>query len=443
MFWEKHKELIAFLGVIATIASLGVAIHTGYFRQDTRKVADFENPKLLPNGVISTSESIKPEKAAIITKLPLSSPKASLNSNWNNPKLSCNISFEGRTDSATTVNPKGDIAVHGDRKGIIKIWDLRKCTLQKELMDNQGSIVAVAISPDGKRLASSSSASKAIRIWDVSTGEEEIELAGHSNLVFGLKFSSDSKFIASGSKDGTIKIWNLQNKQEILVSSVHSLPIRFLKFSFDSQSLISYSADDLLDTRVGVIWDLKNDKIVRNCSQNTCPYLYKEVISTSNPQGKSIFIEAIGKKVNFLNSATGDKIRVLGGWFSDRVCSISISPDRNYLAIGECFSGKIKIWNLSTTKITQTIDTHSKSSIKALAFNPSNRIIVSASDNGVKRSVKILNLDSGNAIKSLSQEGGSTVTGIHFTPDAKFIVLRSHELFHREKVKISVWQGNN
>ena len=59
-----------------------------------------------------------------------------------------------------------------------------------------GNLVAIA---DGK----------SIRVWNVITGEIQVTLTGHNDLVTDAVFSDDDKFLVSGAKDFSIVLWDL------------------------------------------------------------------------------------------------------------------------------------------------------------------------------------------------------------------------------------------
>src|SRR5262245_4476528 len=74
------------------------------------------------------------------------------------------------------------------------------------LKGHQGMVYSVAVSPDGKTLASSGSADAGLRfnyepgeikLWDAATGKVRATLKGHAGPVHSVMFSPDGKTLAS------------------------------------------------------------------------------------------------------------------------------------------------------------------------------------------------------------------------------------------------------
>ncbi|MHC5729339.1 MAG: WD40 repeat domain-containing protein, partial [Nostoc sp.] len=86
--------------------------------------------------------------------------------------------------------------------------NISQITLVKTLHGHSGSVNSVAISPDGKTLASGSD-DETIKLWNLATGEQIRTLTGHSE-VLNVAISPDGKTLVSGGSDNTIKIWRLK-----------------------------------------------------------------------------------------------------------------------------------------------------------------------------------------------------------------------------------------
>ncbi len=64
----------------------------------------------------------------------------------------------------------------------------------------------VIYTPDGERLVSGGRHGQ-IKLWDVVTGQQILELNEHTGEVHSLEFYKNGAFLVSGSKDGSTKIW--------------------------------------------------------------------------------------------------------------------------------------------------------------------------------------------------------------------------------------------
>jgi hypothetical protein len=77
------------------------------------------------------------------------------------------------------------------------------------LRGHTNTVLRLAYSPDGRRLASGS-ADRTVKVWDLGTGQEVLSLKGHTHLIWATAFSPDGRQLASASEDHTVRVWSAE-----------------------------------------------------------------------------------------------------------------------------------------------------------------------------------------------------------------------------------------
>ncbi len=82
------------------------------------------------------------------------------------------------------------------------------------LYGHNGGVSSVTFSTDSKYLASGSE-DKTVKLWSVESQNEVTTLLGNSETVCPVEFSPNGKYLASGSKDNTIKLCSVGSQKEV------------------------------------------------------------------------------------------------------------------------------------------------------------------------------------------------------------------------------------
>src|SRR5262245_47449297 len=139
--------------------------------------------------------------------------------------------------TAIAFTPDGKHVVSTHREGTMRIYD----SAQKKLADwkvNQGGTYGLAISPDGKQIATAGE-DRAVRLWHPESRKELRALTGHQQRVASVAFSPDGKRLASGGYDGTIRLWDVETGKEIRSWGAHATRVTSLSFLPDGKGIAS------------------------------------------------------------------------------------------------------------------------------------------------------------------------------------------------------------
>lgn len=104
----------------------------------------------------------------------------------------------------------GSPLVSGAYEGKLTWWDALAATPSsaRTIDAHKGFIRAVAVSPDGKLLATGGD-DRVVRVWSAADGTLAGEMKGHENHVYGIGFHPDGKNIISGDLMGVVKQWEV------------------------------------------------------------------------------------------------------------------------------------------------------------------------------------------------------------------------------------------
>ncbi|MEA5569439.1 WD40 repeat domain-containing serine/threonine-protein kinase [Calothrix sp. UHCC 0171] len=265
------------------------------------------------------------------------------------------------------------------------------------------SVLSIAISPDGKTIASTND--RAIQLWSLETGQAVATLSGHNQRVNVIAISADGKILASGSEDSTIKLWNLVNGQEIGTLVGHQAAIHTVAISADGKYLASGSDDKSVK-----IWNIATREQIYSLTGHGATV---RTVAFS-PDGKYLASGSFDATIKLWNLETGRELGIFKG-HREKVTAVTFSPDGKYLASGG--SDKIiKIWHLETGKFLRNLEGHA-GEVSAIAFSPDGMTLASSSSD---KTIKLWNYITAKNIRTLAKHQDG-VTSFVFSKDGKVI----------------------
>ncbi|KAF2500908.1 WD40 repeat-like protein, partial [Lophium mytilinum] len=184
-------------------------------------------------------------------------------------------------DTVLDVAFKGGVLATASRDQSVKVWErgpvdhagnaFNTFRLRHTLLGHQGAVLSVCVTHDGKRAVAMSGADRALKIWDLGTGkvlksfegfagvavklqlieaerkvlaactnhaimiydldsgEEEVGVHGHGNVVRAVRIvgnGEETKMMVSASYDSTVRLWKRGNGGHGAWSTVRTLSFR-------------------------------------------------------------------------------------------------------------------------------------------------------------------------------------------------------------------------
>lgn len=105
-------------------------------------------------------------------------------------------------------NPQGTMVATGSADGRAYVWRIDRDETQPwRQFKHAADVWEVQFSADGQRLLTASG-DESVRIWDIDTGQVEIEMP-HAAGVRGAAFGPGDRSLVTGAEDGAVRLWRV------------------------------------------------------------------------------------------------------------------------------------------------------------------------------------------------------------------------------------------
>jgi serine/threonine protein kinase len=265
--------------------------------------------------------------------------------------------------SVTVFSPDGKyLAYDPDQK--IVLLNLASGKIDRTI--DYANVTDLEFAPDSKTFVTSSTDPN-VKIWDVATGSQKQNFKVGSYTINVAAYSPDGKTVAFDANNGYFTIWNWQTGERKNTKQEHAEYPSDLDFSPDGSILASCGS---YETTVA-IWNAKTGELIRKLEGHTGEV---EKVAFS-PDGKTLASGSDDETIILWDVATGARIRTLQN--GERVGSIAFHPDGSIIAAGGFDKFAIKIWEVQTGTLRQTLEGHT-SLVWSMDFSPDGRLLVSA-----------------------------------------------------------------
>ena len=316
---------------------------------------------------------------------------------------------------------------------------------------------------DGERLVSHLNIYSALYYANKYLGYDSVHLksynkaVGHSASVVSVQYGSDPNIFYSAGSDGKVLKWRLDegfSTPEVIYDGDHL--IRSLDISSDDQWLLVVTKDqgiimlnngqsDPVEGRPVVARDLEQvqtavfvpgeNKIAvvnRKGELKLKGFGQEEVIGTTDQKITSMKVTKSDKDI-LLGTAAGS-VQVWEDTLaydfylpeSFAVNTMAITSDFKTLALGR-EKGDVILWDLENKSLIRTISGH-QSSITSVDFDPSDKLLLSASRDGT---VRVWDMSDSRKLPLVLDDHNDWVMTACFSPDGQRIISGSRNNFIR------------
>lgn len=256
------------------------------------------------------------------------------------------------------VSSDGTLVAAGGQEGVVQVWSLESGELRHRLHSDSTVIRRVRFSPDSKLLASSSS--DGMSVWNLRIGRP---YAAFGDTADGpLAFAPDSSWLVTGDSSGNGHVWDLERRMERNLLLGHNRAIEAVAVSPDGAHMVTAGRDG-----AAYVWNPESGRPDFGFS------LHRGRLTSLALSRDGLWaLTGSADRTAFLwRTETSEMVR--GFQPGDPVEAVAFSADGTHAAVGG--GSTVGVWRTEGEDPVLRLD-GSRSSVDRLAFSPGGSYLV-------------------------------------------------------------------
>ncbi|MFO0950109.1 MAG: WD40 repeat domain-containing protein [Isosphaeraceae bacterium] len=301
-------------------------------------------------------------------------------------------------------SPAGRVLATCGADGTARLWDAEDGSPLGRPLRHGGQVMCLAFSPDGRSLLTGSTDGTA-RFWDVATGRPLEGLLKHRNYITQVGFRPDGRVVFTGCLDGRVRLWDVPTRRMIderprmRSHTADTRPVQIAAFAGTGAGLVTNHSADASSKKGAQLWDggtgTPIGPVLRH-DRDVCAVALSRDGATALTGSEDMTARLWDARTG-LPSTSSPTLR-----HQETVRTVALSPDGRYALTGTD-AGVAQLWDASTGQpmgdpmrhfagwhVSSGEEPQEKSiqrrrMVRALAFHPLCREVVTAGEDGTAR----------------------------------------------------------